>query len=213
MTLTSKSKGKTSKKKAKPAGDLRARFAEEYAIDHNGTQAAIRAGYSPKSAAAAASRMLKLVNVASKVNTLDAEKSQRTAITADRVLQEYESLAMVDIIDIFNANGTMKPLDKIPEAARRAIAGIEIMEEFQGKGDERTFLGYTKKLKLTDKKGALDSLAKIMGLMRDGAPPVQVNLAVSQENRISLDSLPLDLVRQMRDHLRDTMQPKVINAE
>jgi len=162
-------KGKVKAKgRPKKAGNLRARFAEEYAIDHNGTQAAIRAGYSPKTAAAAASRMLRDVKVDVKVNTLDTERSQRSAITADRVMQEYERLALLDPLDLFNSDGTLKTLAEMPEDARRAIAGLEVRELT---ADEGTLQAVLKKLKFADKKGALDSLAKIMGLMRETPPP------------------------------------------
>lgn len=168
------------KPKPKKAGNLRARFAEEYAIDHNGTQAAIRAGYSPKSAAAAASRMLRDVKVEVKVNTLDGEKSQRTAITADRVMQEYERLALLDPIDLFNPDGSLKSLKDMPEDARRAIAGLEIKQLKDMETPETAILATLHKIKIADKKGALDSLAKIMGLMRDNPapppPPAPVNI-------------------------------------
>lgn len=72
----------------------------------------------------------------------------------------------------------LKPIDQIPECARRAIAGIEFVELFAGKGENRKSIGYLKKIKFADKKGALDSTAKILGMLRD---KVDVNLKVSAE--------------------------------
>jgi len=174
-----KAKAKPKKAKSKPAIDRRARFAEEYAVDHNATQAAIRAGYSAKTAKQAGSRLLSRVDVEQKVNTLNTEKAQRTAITADRLMLEYERLALLDPLDLFNADGSMKSLAEMPEDARRAIAGLEIADvRFIGTGETR-IESVLKKIKITDKKGALDSLAKIMGLMRD--QPQQINIGVSVE--------------------------------
>ena len=167
---------KAKPKPKKQAGDLRARFAEEYAIDHNGTQAAIRAGYSPKSAAAAASRMLKTDKVARKVNILDAEKTQRAALTADRLMLEYERLALLDPLDLFNVDGSMKSLAEMPEDARRAIAGLEIRSLSDIETPNTILTASLHKIKFSDKKAALDSLAKIMGLMRENKIEVKVTL-------------------------------------
>jgi len=62
------------------------RFIEEFLVDLNATQAAIRAGYSPKTAHAQASRLLKNVNVAAKIAAAKGNRSERTEITLDYVL-------------------------------------------------------------------------------------------------------------------------------
>jgi phage terminase small subunit len=155
------------KKKAKKAGNLRARFVDEFMLDRNATQAAIRAGYSPKTAQVQGSRLLCNAVVLAEINKRGAEQSQRLQITSDRIMQEYERLALLDPLDLFNADGTMKALKDIPEDARRAIAGLEI-KELRAEGNEDVVIQATlKKLKFSDKKGALDSLAKIMGLMKE----------------------------------------------
>ena len=82
-------------------------------------------------------------------------------------MQEYEALALLDPLDLFMPDGSFKPLDEIPEVARRAMAGIEIVELFDGRGNNKKHIGYVKKFKFVDKKGALDSIAKILGMMRE----------------------------------------------
>ena len=62
------------------------RFCEEYLIDLNATQAAIRAGYSEKTASAASARMLRNVKIAAEISRLKAAKSERTQVTADMVI-------------------------------------------------------------------------------------------------------------------------------
>jgi hypothetical protein len=72
------------------------RFCEEYAIDFNGTQAAIRAGYSEHSAGIIASQNLTKLNVRNQIEKSIAEKSIRTEITADRVLQSIAEIAFAE---------------------------------------------------------------------------------------------------------------------
>lgn len=72
------------------------RFCEEHLIDLNATQAAIRAGYSPKTAEQTAARLLRNVKVQNYINELRKEQSQRTGINADTVLKELEKIALAD---------------------------------------------------------------------------------------------------------------------
>ena len=67
------------------------RFIEEYLIDFNATQSAIRAGYSPKSAFIIGDENLKKPQIKSKIEKALAERSRRTGITQDRVIQELAS--------------------------------------------------------------------------------------------------------------------------
>ncbi len=140
------------------------RFVDEYLIDLNATQAAIRAGYSPKTANEQGARLLANVSIAEAIREARDKRQQRTEITQDRVLQEYARLAFCDPRRLFNADGSPKPIEELDDDTAAALAGLEVREEFEGKGQERTLAGYTKKYKLANKLGALDSLAKHMGL-------------------------------------------------
>ena len=75
------------------------RFVEEYLRDLNATQAAIRAGYSPRSAAADGSRLLTNANVAEAVARAKAERAARAGIDADRVLEEIKAIALAHLSD------------------------------------------------------------------------------------------------------------------
>lgn len=77
-------------------------FVEEYLVDLNATQAAIRAGYSEKTAEAQASRLLTKVNVQELIDELMAERSQRTEITAEKVLQRWWDIATADPNEIIH---------------------------------------------------------------------------------------------------------------
>jgi phage terminase small subunit len=87
------------------------RFCEEYLIDLNGKQAAVRAGYSEATAEQQASRLLSNVKVQEKITELMRERSMRTQITADEVLTEFYSIAKEDIknfIRFYSENGIVK---------------------------------------------------------------------------------------------------------
>lgn len=140
------------------------RFVSEYLIDLNATQAAIRAGYSAKTAHSIGQENLTKPEIMRELEKAIQDRQQRTEITQDRVLQEYARLAFCDPRRLFNADGSPKPIEELDDDTAAALAGLEVREEFEGKGQERTLAGYTKKYKLVNKLGALDSLAKHLGL-------------------------------------------------
>ena len=140
-------------------------FVSEYLIDLNATQAAIRAGYSPKTANEQGARLLANVSIAQTIQKAMQDREQRTEITQDRVLQEYARLAFYDPRKLFQPDGTPKPIETLDDDTAAALAGLEVREEFEGTGQDRVFTGYTKKYKLANKLGALDSLAKHLGML------------------------------------------------
>lgn len=75
------------------------RFADEYIVDLNGTQAAIRAGYSEKTATVQAARLLTNVNVQHYIQKRKQERMERTEITQDMVLYELAAIAFSNASD------------------------------------------------------------------------------------------------------------------
>lgn len=186
-------KTKVSKRTGKPvkAGNCRLRFVDEFMIDRNATEAAIRAGYSKHSAGVTGCKLLKDAKILAEINKRSLEQSQRLSITADRVMQEYEALALLDPLDLFNPDGNLKPIHEIPEAARRAIVGLDLIQLKTTTTEDVKVEVVLKKIKLADKKGALDSIAKILGMMRD---KLDVNVKVStQEMEAAIDAELADL--------------------
>ena len=146
---------------------MQQRFVEEYLIDltGNGTQAAIRAGYAPHSARITASYLLTRPNIQAALAQRQQELRDSAAVTPERVIQEYARLAFADMADYVSWDGlAVRAIDsaKLREGATRAVA--EVTETITDKG--RTF-----RFKLHDKKGALDSLAKHLGLFPELTPP------------------------------------------
>jgi phage terminase small subunit len=137
------------------------RFVEEYLLDLNAGAAARRAGYSSTTVAG-----LPAVKEAIQAE-MDA-RSVRTHVRLDKVLIELQRLALFDPAVLFDPKtGLLKPINEIPEDARRAIASIETDELFEGFGEERTQIGVTRKVKLLDRNSALDKLMRHLGAYKD----------------------------------------------
>jgi phage terminase small subunit len=137
-----------------------AAFVENYLLDLNATQAAIRAGYSKRTANEQATRLLANVSVAAAIEAAKAERSQRTMISADRVLRELARIAFLDVGKAFTEGGGLKPLHEMDEDTRRAIGGLEVSALYAD-GEN---IGKLSKIKLSDKLRALELLGRHIGL-------------------------------------------------
>jgi phage terminase small subunit len=144
------------------------RFCQEYIVDLNGTQAAIRSKYSEDSAGPQAARLLTKANIKKRIAKLQLDSTIRAQITADAVLSEMYRLATVDISQAYDPlTGKLLPLNEIPDECRRAIAGVESFEEHEGFGKDRIYIGETIKVKFYDKTKALEMLAKHLKLLTE----------------------------------------------
>lgn len=148
--------------------DKHKRFCEEYLIDLNGRQAAIRAGYSETRAEVTASELLARADVQAYLTGRQIELQEITGISQKRVLEEYAKLAFVDIRKYYDQNGRLLDPHNIPDDVAGALAGIEVFEEFGfDKSGEKQHIGDTKKIKVFDKVKALDALAKHLGMFKN----------------------------------------------
>ncbi len=115
-----------------------------------------------------ASLLLDVPKVAQRVAELQSRAAKRAEISAGRVLREYGKLAFVDIRKAFNEAGELKSVHELDDETAAAIAGIEFEEVFDwneaGEHRQRVHSGRIHKLKLSDKKAALDALAKCLGM-------------------------------------------------
>lgn len=150
-----------------PLGVKQARFVEEYLKDLNGTQAAIRAGYSPRTAESQGSRLLNNAKVRRVVDEALERRASRVEVKSDDVLRELLRLSMTDIGQAFDEEGKLKKLHEMPEDVRRAIAGVEVEELFEGRGDSREHVGQVRKIKFWDKVKGLELLGKHLKLFTD----------------------------------------------
>lgn len=146
------------------------RFVDEYLIDLNATQAAIRAGYSPRTANRIGAENLSKLDIQKEIETRQKEREQRTEITQDRVLRELANIGFAKATDYAEIEGpmvTIKPTAEMSPEQVSAIAGIE-----QG--------NFGIKLKLYDKLRALELLGKHLGLFeKPEAAPHTVHPLIS----------------------------------
>lgn len=117
-----------------------AQFCLEYIIDKNATKAAIRCGYSEKTAHAQGSRLLKNVKVKAYLGRLIEKQEKRLDIKADVVLRELHRILTSDIGKVFNPEGGILPVADMDEDVRRAISGIKVKEiwEYTDEGRKRS---------------------------------------------------------------------------
>ena len=136
------------------------RFVEEYLIDLNATQAAIRAGYSAKTADQQGSRMLANVKVQQAVSEAMAKRSKRTGVNQDRVVLELARIAFVKMTDIVDDEGRIKQDANDDDLACIESVKYKSSESDTGSSEER-------EVKIGSKLKALELLGKHLGMWND----------------------------------------------
>lgn len=146
-----------------------ARFVEEYLVDLNATQAAIRAGYRASTAEQQGYQLLHKTSVQIAIQKRQSARSQRTQIDQDYVLRRLAEIDAMDVLDILNDDMSVKPVAAWPKIWRQFISGFDVAEMFEGAGDERALVGVMKKIRWPDKLKNLELLGKhiSIGAFRD----------------------------------------------
>lgn len=158
-------------------------FVDEYLIDLNATQAAIRAGYSPDTAKDIGCENLAKPNIKAHIDKAMAERSRRTGVNADRVVMELAKIAFVNATDVFDP-ATAKLIPGVNADDTAAIQSVKVKhtETANGSGVER-------EIKLADKLKALELIGRHLGMFKD-----RVELSGLNDEKTKLD----DLISQMR---------------
>lgn len=162
------------------------RFVDEYLTDLNATQAAIRAGYSKKTAGRQAIELLNKTHIAHAV----AEKKKQIAngieVTRDRIIKEMARLAFFNIKGLVDSEGNPKQIHELSDDVAAAINGIEITVI----GGQEEQDAHVKKYRIPDKNKSLENLAKILGYMdRDTGSKDSAELLAEAMNNLA-DRLP-----------------------
>jgi len=150
-----------------PSADRRALFVLEYLVDCNATQAAIRAGYSPHTAEVQGCRLLRNAQVADAVAAGLKEKMDSVGLTVERVRREMARLVFSDLRKLYREDGSLRPITELDDDTAAALAGVEVEELFEGRGDDREHVGYVKKVRLWDKNSAMVTAARHLGMLKD----------------------------------------------
>lgn len=110
---------------------------------------------------------MKHVEVKSQIETAEAKLNEKLDVTIERVRTELARLAFFDPAALFRDDGSIKPISELDEDTRRAIAGIDVNELFEGNGEDRAQVGYIKKMKLADKGMNLERLGRYLKMFTD----------------------------------------------
>lgn len=135
------------------------RFSQEYIVDLNGKQAAIRTGYTESRAEVTASELLARKDVQDYILELKKERSERTEITADMVIKELAKLGFSDIKEYYESENKTIDVTKLENRLSAAISSIKVTET-EGDWGSKT----VKEFKLHDKLSALDKIGKHLGI-------------------------------------------------
>lgn len=133
-------------------------FCEEYLIDLNATQAAIRAGYSPETAGAIGAENLKKPQIQKAIARAMADRSRRTGVNADRVVMELAKIAFVNAANVIDADDATLRTNATQEDLA-AVQSVKV-KTFGEDGVER-------EIKLADKIKALELLGRHLGMFND----------------------------------------------
>ncbi|KYK44536.1 hypothetical protein A1D31_14150 [Bradyrhizobium liaoningense] len=140
-----------------------ARFVEEYLIDLNATQAAIRAGYSAKSANDQVGGLLAKPHIKAAIEAGRAARSEETKIDAAWVLKRLAVEAEADMADIYWENGALKPVHEWPKIWRQGlVAGVEHIEVKDREGNATGDV--IVKVKISDRVKRLELIGKHVGV-------------------------------------------------
>jgi len=169
----------------KKALDLRTKaFTAEYiANGGNGTQAAIKVGYSKKVAAVIASKLVKTPKVKAIIAKhhadLEAALVAKHGVTIDNILTELGRLALGDVRQLYHPDGTMKKIHELDANAAAMVAGFEEVET----DTDGEITGRTKKVRLWDKNTALTNAMKHLGLFeKDNGQGKEITVTISADD-------------------------------
>lgn len=157
------------------------RFVEEYLVDLNATQAAIRAGYSTQTAYSIGDENLKKPEIKNAIEKALAERSRRTGVNADRVILELAKIAFVNPTDVINMDeATVRGEANREDTATIASVKVKRIPTDDGDIVEREVRTY-------DKIKALELLGKHLGMFTDkfkveGAIPVVIHDDLDDED-------------------------------
>ncbi len=153
-----------------------ARFVAAYVIDLNATQAAIRAGYSARTAASIGHENLRKPEISAAVQATVQRHLARLDLSFERIVQEAARVGISDLRDLFTEDGQLLAPHELPDDVRRAVASIKLLRthvEVNSDGDRTTTTRLdTVEIKFWDKLRGLELVGKLKGFMK----PPQVTL-------------------------------------
>lgn len=174
---------------AKRLNRFQRRFAQKVALGMRASQAVVECGWKGTQPRTKAARLMALPHVREYVKKLEDDALATAGITRAQIAQELGRIAFADPRKILNGEGGMKPLNEIDNDTAAAIAGLDVEELFEGRGEDREQIGVVRKVKLWNKREALSELAAIAGMKRSeqqNAQPVGPGLTVIVQQGVNV---------------------------
>ena len=166
-------------------------FVQEYLIDLNATQAAIRAGYSARTAKVIGQENLTKPDIAAAIEAAKEKRAERNEITQDRVLQELARIAFFDQRKLYNEDGSLKSPVEWDDEAAAVLAGMDVVEMAGGMAVGKEGIQhvpmYTKKVKTLDKVAALTLVMRHLGMFEkdnDQSRPLTLVSAIPEPDTL-----------------------------
>jgi len=154
------------------------KFISEYLIDLNATQAAIRAGYSKKTARSIGQNLLTKVDIQEAIQEKQLKLREKAEITT-------EQLAFLDPRKIMNPDGSLvKPYD-LPEETARAISGIEVIETYDFEGNKTVKY----KFRFWDKGRSLERISKYLGVYTENEREDALKIIIESSDKVKIDQI------------------------
>ena len=163
------------------------RFVTEYVVDFNAKQAAIRAGYSPRSAETNGTRMLRNAQVDAAVRAAKADQLARAKLTADDIVRELQKIAFLDPRKAFNADGSLKAIHELDDDTAAGVVSLEVRIGSDPDGEATK----TAKIKFADKHAALVVLGRHFGIFDPTRQPVAENPFRMLIDRVQGSAFPI----------------------
>ncbi len=154
---------KTHKRKStkyKPLTAMQEAYCQSYIKSpENQSQAAIDAGFSPNTAAVKASVMMRDERIQKRIAELMEERNKRNRVSADYVLMRLVEIDQMDVLDILNDDGSLKPIREWPKIWRTTLSGFDLSSTIMNMNEDsiETIL---KKIKWPDKVKNLELIGK-----------------------------------------------------
>lgn len=157
------------------------KFVDEYLVDLNATQAAIRAGYTTNRADSIGYDNLRKPEIQSAIKKRQTELSKKTEITQERVLEEYAKIAFLNPKEFYKEDGSLKDIPELDDDVAAALVGMDVTQKYF-KDEDAT--EHTSKIKMADKLRALEALSKHLGLFEKDNEQKKSKVDVKNETKL-----------------------------
>lgn len=147
-------------------------FIDQYLVDYNATQAAIRAGYSEKTARAVGHENLTKPDIKKAIQERQEELLKEIRENQYRTVKQLQALVHFDIRNLYDDKGNLKPIAELDEDTASALAGVDVVRGTTRVRDDGEVFEETIKVKVLDRIAALRLMLQVQGALN---PDISIN--------------------------------------